>query len=78
MRWLVLGEHWFLIALGVGIGGISAAVAVLPSVLSPGIHASPVGPLATLGLLALLGGAWSWLAAWLALRGPLLSALRNE
>lgn len=78
VRWLILSEHWFLIALGVAIGGLSAAVAVLPSILSPGIHASPVGPLATLGLLALLGGAWSWLAASLALRGPLLDALHNE
>ncbi|MCX6967130.1 MAG: FtsX-like permease family protein [Verrucomicrobia bacterium] len=78
VRWLVLSEHWLLIALGVGIGGLSAATAILPSMLSPGIHASPIGPLATLGLLALLGGVWSWLAAWLALRGPLLDALRNE
>ena len=78
VRWLVVSEHWALIALGLGIGGVAAAVAVLPSVLSPGIHASPVGPAVTLGLLALLGGAWSWLAAWLALRGPLLDALRSE
>ena len=78
VRWLVLSEHWFLIALGISIGGISAATAVLPSVLSPGVHASPVGPLVTLGLLALLGAAWSGLAAGLALRVPLLDALRNE
>jgi len=78
VRWLVMSEHWFLIALGLGIGGISAAAAILPSVMSPGIHASPVGPAVTLGLLALLGAAWSGLAAWLALRGPLLDALRNE
>ena len=78
VRWLILSEHWFLIALGIGIGGVSAAVAVLPSILSPGIHASPVGPVITLGLLALMGGAWSWLAAWAAMRGSLLAALRNE
>ena len=78
VRWLVVCEHWFLVILGVGIGGIAAAVAVLPSVLSPGVHASPVGPVMTLGFLAGLGIAWSWLAAWLALRGPLLDALRNE
>ena len=78
VRWLVVSEHWALIALGLGIGGLAATAAILPSVLSPGIHASPVGPTLTLGLLALLGGAWSWLAAWLALRGPLLPALRCE
>ncbi|MEI6561219.1 MAG: FtsX-like permease family protein [Verrucomicrobiota bacterium] len=78
VRWLVVSEHWVLIALGAGIGGVSATAAILPSILSPGIHASPVGPAVTLGLLALMGGAWSWLAAWLALRGPLLDALRSE
>jgi len=78
VRWVVVSEHWFLVLLGTGIGGISAAVAVLPSVLSPGIHASPVGPVLMLVLLTALGAAWSWLAAWAALRGPLLDALRNE
>lgn len=78
VRWLVISEHWFLIALGLGIGTLSAATAILPSLLSPGVHASPVGPLATLGLLALLGGAWSWLAASWSLRSPLLPALRDE
>lgn len=78
LRWLVVSEHWLLILLGVGIGGLAAAVAVLPSLASPGVHASLVGPAMTLGSLALLGAGWSWLAAWLALRGPLLDALRNE
>jgi ABC-type antimicrobial peptide transport system permease subunit len=78
IRWLVVSEHWVLIALGVGIGGIAAMVAVIPSILAPGLHASPVGPAVTLGALALGGGIWSWLAAWIALRGPLLEALRSE
>ena len=78
VRWLVGSEHWFLVALGLGIGGIAAGVAVLPSVLAPGMHASPVGPLCTLALLAALGAGWSGLAAWAALRGPLLDALRSE
>ena len=78
VRWLVVAEHGFLIGLGVGIGGIAAAVAVLPSVLSPGVHASLAAPVLVLGSVALLGIGWSWVAACGALRGPLLEALRNE
>jgi len=78
LRWLVVSEHWFLIALGAGIGGIAAAVTILPSLLSPAVHASATGPATTLALLVLLGAAWSWMAAWFALRGPLVEALRRE
>jgi len=39
----------------------------------------PLGQLtATLALLVAGGFGWCWLAAWAALRGPLLPALRNE
>lgn len=78
VRWLVVCEHWALIALGLAVGGLAAAVAVGPSLATPGLHGSLVGPACTLGLLALLGGLWSWLAAWAALRGPLKDALRDE
>jgi hypothetical protein len=51
---------------------------VLPSLRTPG-STVPAGWLAlTLAGLAVGGMLWSWLAAWTALRGPLLSALRNE
>lgn len=78
LRMLVVSEHLLLIALGVGVGGVTAAVAVLPSLLAPGAQASLTAPLLTLGLLAAGSAAWSWLAAWAALRGPLMAALRSE
>jgi ABC-type lipoprotein release transport system permease subunit len=71
LRWLVLSEHWLLVLLGVGLGTGAALVAVWPQ----RAHGVPV---LTLALLMVGGLFWSWLAAWIALRGPLLPALRNE
>jgi hypothetical protein len=74
LRRLVLSEHWLLIALGLFIGIASALVAVLPEG-----AALPAGLLtATLAGLVAGGFGWCWLAAWVALRGSLLKALRNE
>ncbi len=71
LRWLVLSEHWLLVVLGVGLGVATALVAVWPQ------HGAGV-PVATLIALTVGGLGWCWLAAWVALRGPLLPALRNE
>lgn len=74
LRRLVLREHWLLIALGLLIGTGAAVVAVLPEG-----AALPSGLLtATLAGLVAGGFVCCWLAAWMALRGPLLPALRNE
>jgi ABC-type lipoprotein release transport system permease subunit len=74
LQGLVLAEHWLLIALGLFIGIAAAVVAVLPKG-----AALPLGLLlGTLGALVVGGFVWCWLAAWLALRGSLLHALRNE
>jgi ABC-type antimicrobial peptide transport system permease subunit len=78
LRQLVLSEHWPLILLGVGIGVASALLAVLPSLRSGGSDLPKTWLGAVIFSLALGGMLWSWLAAWAALRGPLLPALRNE
>jgi ABC-type antimicrobial peptide transport system permease subunit len=78
LRALVQGEHRLLLLLGLIVGVLSAAIAVLPAVLSPGATV----PYALLG--AILAGVivtgllFTSLATRLALRGPLLAALRNE
>ena len=74
LRRLVLSEHWLLVALGLFIGTGAAVVAVLPE------GAALPGSLLAATLAALVAGAlaFCWLAAWAALRGPLLPALRNE
>jgi ABC-type antimicrobial peptide transport system permease subunit len=76
--WIVLSEHWGLVVLGLGSGLVAAAVAVIPSVRTPGAGL-PVGLLVvTVAGLIVSGLAWTWLAAVAALRSPLLPALRNE
>jgi ABC-type antimicrobial peptide transport system permease subunit len=78
LRWLVLSEHGALLALGLGVGVLAAALGVLPALLSPG-SCIPFASLAlTLAAVLLNGLLWTWLAMGFALRGRLLDALRNE
>jgi putative ABC transport system permease protein len=78
LQWLVLSEHWLLLLLGLACGVVAGLVAVLPALRSPGADV-PYGSLTlTLSAILLNGALWTWLAAKLALRGPLLAALRNE
>jgi putative ABC transport system permease protein len=75
---LILGEHSALLALGLGIGILSAMVAVLPAILSPAMHLPWRSLGLTLGAVMVNGLLWAWLATRYALRGNLLAALRNE
>ena len=75
---LVLSEHGALLGVGLALGTIAAAVAVLPAILAPGTRL-PWGSLALTLIAVLLNGLlWTWLATAYALRGNLLTALRNE
>ncbi len=78
LQWLVISEHSILLALGLAVGVVAALVAVVPALHAPGAGA-PFGSLA-ITLLAVLasGFVWVYLATALALRGPLLPALRYE
>ncbi|MHC4778274.1 MAG: FtsX-like permease family protein [Planctomycetota bacterium] len=75
---MLLWEHIFLFLAGMGVGALSATVAVIPALSSPG---APV-PFLTLGaLLAILllsGIAWISCATRLALKGDLVPALRDD
>jgi putative ABC transport system permease protein len=78
VQWLVLAEHGALLGLGLALGLLAAAVAVLPALLSPA-HQLPYASLGvTLGAVLINGLVWAWLATRAALRGDLLVALRNE
>ena len=78
IQWMVLSEHWGLLAMGLVCGVVAALVAVLPALRSPGAGV-PYGSLAlTLGVVVGGGLVWTWLAAGAALSGPLLPALRKE
>lgn len=76
--WLIFGEHAALLAAGLGLGVISAAVAVLPSLLAPGAQPPSVSVVVTLMAVGISGVLWTLVATRAALRGQLLDALRNE
>jgi ABC-type antimicrobial peptide transport system permease subunit len=78
LRRLILSEHWLLLLLGLVCGVFAGLVAVLPALRSPGADIPYTSLALTLFAILVSGALWTWLAAKLALRGPLLTALRNE
>ncbi len=76
--WLVLAEHWLLLVLGLACGLVSALLAILPILLSPGMHI-PYATVAALVVGVVVAGFGSTaLAAHLAMRGELIPSLRQE
>jgi len=75
---LVLSEHAALECVGLIIGAAAAALAVLPVLLSPRARISWMSLTVTLAAVFCGGIISTWLATRLALRGPLLNALRDE
>jgi hypothetical protein len=78
LRWLVLSEHAALLALGLALGVLSAVIAVLPAINSPGATLPAASLAATLGAIFASGLIWTWAATRVALRGRLLAALTNN
>lgn len=74
---LLFAEHGALAGAGIGIGAAAALVAVMPALLAPGTV--PWGGMAVT-LAVILSGSllWIWLAVYFALRGELMTALREE
>jgi putative ABC transport system permease protein len=78
LQWLLFSEAALLLFLGLAAGVVSALVAVVPALLSPGSEVPAASLALTLAAVLASGFLWTWGATALALRGPLLSALRNE
>jgi ABC-type antimicrobial peptide transport system permease subunit len=77
-RGVVMAEHRFLVAVGLAAGLASAALAIAPSAARPEVHV-PYGLLAAfLAGTAIISLAWIQIATGLALRGPVVPALRSE
>jgi hypothetical protein len=75
---VVMAEHRFLVLAGLLAGTLASGLAIAPSALRPGNHL-PLGLLAIfLGGTAALSLAWIWIATRVALRAPLVPALRHE
>ena len=74
----MLAEHGLLLAAGLGIGVLSALVAIAPAAMERGARL-PVVSIAVLAVaIAAVGLAASLLAARLLHRAPLLPALKSE
>jgi ABC-type lipoprotein release transport system permease subunit len=78
VRWLVVSEHGMLLIAGLGGGVLAALVAVVPTALARAAEAPYATVAITLAAVLASGALWTWLAAAISLRGPLLAALRNE
>jgi ABC-type antimicrobial peptide transport system permease subunit len=75
---LVLAEHWLLLWIGIGSGVVAGGLAVWPT-LAREAGAIPWVTLAVVVAGVMVAGfSTTALAAWLALRRPLLAALRSE
>jgi len=76
-RWLLI-ENGGLLVVGLALGILAAAVAVLPAWFAAAADL-PFASLAwTLAAVLVNGAVWTWAATRVALRGDLLAALRNE
>lgn len=75
---MILAEHAVLLLAGVGLGILSALFAMLPALSTPGTDVPVATIVFTLACVLISGIAFTWLATRLALKGELLSALRNE
>ena len=78
LRWLVLSEHTALLVMGLAVGLLAAIIAVLPALLEPGAQLPYAYLALTLGAVFFCGLLFTLAAASVALRAPLLNALRNE
>ena len=78
VRRVVFAEHWLLLAAGLAVGILSSLAAMWPALAAPGVKI-PLGAMALIaGGLAAFNLAWIYFCVRLALRAPLLPALRNE
>jgi ABC-type lipoprotein release transport system permease subunit len=78
LKRMVFYEHWGLMLAGLACGVISAVVAVIPSLQSPGGQVPYLSLVVTVVGIAISGAVWVWIAGTLALRGTLLDSLRHE
>jgi len=78
LRWMIVVENWGLLLMGLLCGTLAGLVAVAPALSRRGLSADdPLSLLVWFGILV-SGLALVWFAAKIAVRGPLLKALRNE
>ncbi len=78
LHYLVVSEHTALLLTGLLTGVVSAVIAVIPALTSPGAQVPYRSLGLTLAAVFLSGLIWTWLASGFALKTKLLTALRNQ
>ena len=78
VRWWVLSEYGFLLALGLATGGVAALLAILPALRAPGADLPLTNVLALFGIVAASGMVWIGLATRAAVQRAPLAALSEE
>jgi hypothetical protein len=78
LRRMIVSEHSLLLIAGLLTGGVSGTVATLPALSASGSHLALGSILPLVAGILLSGLAWTWLAAWLSMRGSVVGALRDE
>jgi len=78
VRWFVFSEYSFLLALGLGCGGLAALVAVLPAMRAPGSDLSLSSFWIVCALMAASAAFWLFVGTRVAVHGAALSALSEE
>ena len=78
IQWMVLSEHWTLLVMGLVCGTVAGLGAVMPLVTAAGTAVPYLSLGITLAAVFMAGLVWTWLATRLALKGPLMEALRSE
>jgi putative ABC transport system permease protein len=78
LRRLVFAEHSALALAGIVAGALAAGVAVTPALLAPEVRVPWAGLALTLGAIVAGSLLWIGLAVHVAMRGPVIPALRNE
>ena len=75
---MLLAENGFLLLIGILIGTVSALIAVVPHLTTPGAQVPWLSLTMTLGSVLLVGVVASAIAVYFALRRPLLPALKHD
>ncbi len=75
---LILSEHSVLLFAGILIGIVTALLATLPTLMTPGTNIPYLTIILLLLIVVINGGFWTYFAAFMATKKDLLPALRNE
>jgi ABC-type antimicrobial peptide transport system permease subunit len=78
VRRVILAEHWLILGMGLAVGIISSLAAMWPNIVSAGVRLPYTAMAVLLAGILLFQVVWILVPVVLALKTPLINALRNE